>query len=204
MVEWYKQIKINRQLHAAKASLHNIYISGFSGRRKEYRRTLPCTEELLLCASKVLLILGGGVSDRFDKTCKTDPYAGTYKEKQIGTTSCFYSSIHELTTPDAVPPFPYCFGSFTGFFTTQEYTQPAVPRRGPLNESTDSVCTLCCKKHCAVFLELPLCCLNVYMEQLGGLKTDVGSKNTASVQSLFSLDESNDTILKALQTLSSE
>lgn len=77
----------------------------------------------------------------------------------------------------------------------------AVPRRGPLNESTDSVRTLCCKKHCAVFLELPLCCLNVYMEQLGGLKTDVGSKNTASVQSLFSLDESNDTILKTLQTL---
>lgn len=54
------------------------------------------------------------------------------------------------------------------------------------------------------FFELPLCCLNVYMEQLGGLKTDVGSKNTTSVQSLFSLDESNDTILKAHQTLSPE
>lgn len=50
-----------------------------------------------------------------------------------------------------------------------------------------------------VFLELPLCCLNVYMEQLGGLKTDVWSKNTASVQSLFSLDESNNTILRAFQ-----
>lgn len=75
----------------------------------------------------------------------------------------------------------------------------AVPRRGPLNESRDSVRTLCCKKHCAVFLELPLCCLNVYMEQLGGLKTDVGSKNTASLQSLFSPDESNDTTLKAFQ-----
>lgn len=51
----------------------------------------------------------------------------------------------------------------------------------------------------AVFLELPLCCLNVYMEQLGGSKTDVWSKNTASVQSAFSLDESNDTILNAFQ-----
>lgn len=29
-----------------------------------------------------------------------------------------------------------------------------------------------------VFLELPLCCLNVYMEQLGGLKADVWSKNS--------------------------
>lgn len=53
----------------------------------------------------------------------------------------------------------------------------------------------------AAFLELPLCCLNVYMEQLGGLTTDVGSKNTASVQSLFSLDESNDTSLNAFQNL---
>lgn len=137
------------------------------------------------------------------KTWKTDPFAGMHKEKQIGTSRCFCSRIHELTTPDALAPFPYCFGSFTALFTTQEYTQQS-PGGAPLNESTDSVCTLCCKKHCALFLELPLCCLNVYMEQLGGLQTDVGSKNTASVQSLFSPDESNDTILKALQTRSSE
>ena len=75
-----------------------------------------------------------------------------------------------------------------------------VPRRGALNESRDSVLTLCCKK--ALFLptvssELPLCCLNVYMEQLEGSKTDVWSKNTAPVQSLLSLDDGDDTILTA-------
>lgn len=62
-------------------------------------------------------------SDRLGKTWKTDSSAGMYKEKQIGTTSCFYFRIHELTTPDAVPPFPYYFGSFAVLFTTQEYTQ---------------------------------------------------------------------------------
>lgn len=71
-----------------------------------------------------------------------------------------------------------------------------VPRRGKLNESRDPQWTLCCKKHCSsppVFLELPLCCSNVYMEELGGFKTDVWSKKPAS-KYLCSLDGSNDTI----------
>lgn len=110
------------------------------------------------------------------------------------------------------PPHPHrSFSSISLFlclfchlFTTQEYTHQS-PGGERLNESRDSVHTLCCKKHCSspqFFGELPLCCLNVYMEQLGGLKTDVWSKNTALVQSLFSLDGSNDTILGAFQIAS--
>lgn len=95
---------------------------------------------------------------------------------------------------------------FCHLFTTQEYTHQS-PGGERLNESRDSVHTLCCKKHCSspqFFGELPLCCLNVYMEQLGGLKTDVWSKNTALVQSLFSLDESNDTIFEGFSNCFSE
>lgn len=49
-----------------------------------------------------------------------------YKEKWIGTTSCFYSERekkHEPATPTtASPPFLYFFASFAILFTTQEYT----------------------------------------------------------------------------------
>lgn len=54
-------------------------------------------------------------------------------------------------------------------------THSAVPMRTKLNGNMDSKPTLCYKVHCFSLqffffkLEFPLCCLNVYMEPLGGL-----------------------------------
>lgn len=124
-----------------------------------------------------------------------------YKEKWIGTSSCYHTETkHPPPAPPPPPVSPRLLFSFCLYchFIHNARIHSSVPRRGELNESRDSACALCCKKRCfspRCSTRCLLWCLNVYLEQLGGLKDKcMVQENCLGTIPLFPGWKYNDTI----------